>query len=238
MPQREFEGINEQIIVQDLLGEIQNNSLLNVISTAQTFESLTKKINAVDGNVIKVAQNCFEGEMGNNEETIVKKLATAGVFITDAQMPIQAIKGLNGSDIGMMVDMGITIAKIGYKITQGKMAVGKALEYIGDRAIADTAVVISTIAKVKIEYVAAGIGAAVGTVFGPVGMAIGSFVGHGVGKVTGAYIAPKIEQGIKKVAEVAKPIVKQVIQKTVEIAKKAGNTVKETAKKFWNWLTN
>ena len=238
MPERDFEGINEQIIVQDLLGEVQTNSLLTVISTAQTVESLTKKFNSVDGNVIEVAQNCFEGEMGNNEETLVKKLATAGVLIADAEMPIQALDGVNASEVAMMVDMGITIAKVGYKVSQGKMAVGKAIEYIADRAIADTALVVSTIAKLKIEYVAAGIGASVGTVFGPIGTVIGSFVGHGVGKVTGAYIAPKIEQGIKKVADVAKPRVAQVVQKTVEVAQKAGKAITEGAKKVGKAIAN
>lgn len=238
MPERDFEGINEAIIVQDLLSEVQTNSLLNVISTAQTVESLTKKINDVDGNVIEVAKQCFEGDMGNDEETLVKKLATAGVMIADAEMPIQALDGVNASEIAMMVDMGITIAKIGYKVSQGKMTVGNAIEYIADRAIADTAVVISAIAKLKIEYVAAGMGAAVGAVFGPVGMTIGGFVGHGVGKVTGAYIAPKIEQGIKKVAQAAKPMVKQVVQKTVEVAKQAGKTITEGAKKVGKAIAN
>lgn len=238
MPERDFEEINEAIIVQDLLSEVQTNSLLNVISTAQTVESLTKKINDVDGNVIEVAKQCFEGEMGNNEETLVKKLATAGVMIADAEMPIQALDGVNASEVAMIVDMGITLSKVGYKVSQGKMAVGKAIEYIADRAIADTAVVVSTIAKLKIEYVAAGMGTAVGTVFGPVGMAIGAFVGHGVGKVTGAYIAPKIEQGIKKVAQVAKPMVRQVVQKTVEVAKQAGKTITEGAKKVGKAIAN
>jgi hypothetical protein len=74
----------------------------------------------------------------------------------------------------------------------------------------------------------------VGTVFGPVGMMIGGFVGHGIGKVTGAYIAPKIRQGVQKLREVATPVIKNVVQKVQKTVEK----VKEGAKKLWNWLTN
>lgn len=229
MSERDFEGINEQAITQDLLGEVQSNSLLIILSTAKTFQSLNDNTD-FDSNVSEVAQNCFEGELGNNDELLVKKLATAGVIIVDAEFPIEALDGMKGAEIATIVDMGITIAKVGYKLSQGKMKAMEAVDYIYDRAIADTAVVISTIAKLKIEFVSATIGAAVGTVFGPVGIALGGFVGHGIGKVTGQYIAPKIQQGINKVAKVVKPMVKQVVQKTAEV-------VKETAKAVWNWLT-
>ncbi len=236
IPEREFEGINEQAITQDLLGEVQNNSLLTIVSTAQTIQSLTDKT-TFDGNVSKVAKNCFEGELGNKDEVLAKKLVTAGVMVADAEFPIEALDGMNGAETAMVVDMGITIAKVGYKVAQGKMAVTKAVEYVYDRAIADTAVVISTIAKINIEYISATMGATVGTVFGPVGTVVGGFVGHGIGKVTGQYIAPAIQQGVKKVAKVAKSMVKQVVQKTVEVAQKAGNAIKKGAKKVWNWLT-
>jgi hypothetical protein len=234
MAEREFEGINEQIIVQDLLGEVQNNSLLNIISTAQTIESLSNKTNDFDGNVSKVAQNCFEGELGNNEELLAKKLVTTAVLVADAEFPMEALDGVNASEVAMMVDMGITLSKVAYKVVQGEMSVSEGLEYIADRAIADIGIVIETVAKLKIEYVAAGIGAAVGTVFGPVGMMIGGFVGHGIGKVTGAYIAPKIRQGVQKLREVATPVIKNVVQKVQKTVEK----VKEGAKKLWNWLTN
>lgn len=236
MPERDFEGINEQAITQDLLGEVQNNSLLTIVSTAQTIQSLTDKT-TFDGNVSKTAQNCFEGELGNNDELLVKKLATAGVMIADAEFPIEALDGMNGQEIGMMVDMGITITKVGYKLSQGKIKPMEAVEYICDRAIADTALVISTIAKVKIKYVSATIGASVGTIFGPVGMFVGGVVGYGVGKVTGKFIAPAIQQGVKKVAKVVKPMVKQVVQKTVKVDQKTGKAIKKGAKAAWNWLT-
>lgn len=123
MAEREFEGINEQIIVQDLLGEVQNNSLLNIISTAQTIESLSNKTNDFDGNVSKVAQNCFEGELGNNEELLAKKLVTTAVLVADAEFPMEALDGVNASEVAMMVDMGITLSKVAYKVVQGEMSV-------------------------------------------------------------------------------------------------------------------
>lgn len=105
MPEREFAGINEQIAVQELLGEVQNNSLLTTISCAQQIESVVNHFNTNNENVSKVAKNCFEGELGN-----------IGSVFGPVGMAIGAVGGavvgrLAGNKIAQGIKTGIT--KIG-----------------------------------------------------------------------------------------------------------------------------
>lgn len=157
---------------------------------------------------------------------IIKKLVTAGVLITEAEFPMEALAGIDPTimptAIATMVDTGITLTKVAYKVATGEMSVNEGLEYIKDRAIADIGIVVETALKLKIEAV---------------GAAIGGTVGALVGRVSGKYIAPKVTQGIQKLTQVATPIIKNVVQKTVEVAQKTGTAIKEGAKKLWNWLT-
>lgn len=164
MPAREFTGINEQIAVQELLGEVQNNSLLTTISCAQQIESVVEHFNTNNENVSEVAKNCFEGELGNDSELVAKKLVTCGVIVADNEFPIEALDGMDAPQIATVVDMGVTVAKEGYKLAQGKMQLTKAMEYIYDRAVADIEVVTKTVVQLKSQLMGTQIGAMIGSI--------------------------------------------------------------------------
>jgi hypothetical protein len=234
MPEREFTGINEQIAVQALLGEVQNNSLLTAISCGQQIESLVDHFNTNDENVSELAKNCFEGELGNNSELVAKKLVTCGVIVADNEFPIEALDGMDAPQIGILVDMGVTLAKVGYKLAQGKMQLTKAMEYIYDRSVAAIGVVTEKVVQLQSQFMGTQVGTIIGSVFGPVGTMIGAIGGAVVGRLAGSKIAQGIKTGIVKIGQFAK----ESVVKVVDTIKEVGKEVKKAAKKVKEFFTN
>jgi hypothetical protein len=230
--------INEQIAVQELLGEVQNNSLLTAISCGQQIESLVNNFNTSDENVSEVAKNCFEGELGNDSELMAKKLATCGVIVADNEIPIEALDGMDAPQIAVVVDMGVTIAKVGYKLAQGKMQLTKAVEYIYDRSVAAIGVVTETVLKLQSQLVGTRVGAVIGSVLGPVETMVGAMGGAIVGRLAGNKIAQGIKTGIVKIGKFAKESVVKAVNKAKEAAQKVGKEVTKAATKVKEFLGN
>ncbi len=231
MDEISFEGTNQQVATGELLKELENNSLLSTISLAQQFNSLTNNFNPNNSNPIEIVKGYFEGELDNDDGTLTK-LSTLGVLVAKEEGHLEILEDANPTAIAVMVDMGLFMAKVSCKLAQGKLKVGKALEYISDRAISDTGVLFEKVAKVKSQLVGTQIGVAVGTAFGPVGTVIGATVGSVAGKLAGNKISQGIRSGTKKVANFAKKAVK----KTVEVATKVANKVSNSIKSGWKKL--
>lgn len=222
------EAINEQEVISETLGSIQNNSLLTVVSVGQQIESLAKNLGSDNDNGLNVAQKYFESDLENDDLTL-KKLVTCGVIVANEEFHIEALDGVDGAEIAVMVDMGLTIAKVGYFLSQGKIKTTKALNHIYDRTIAGSCALVEKVFKAKGMVVGATIGGAIGTVFGPVGTAIGGTVGAIAGKYAGKFVSKFVTDGVKNLAKKArKPIVENV-KKAFEEAKKVG---KEAKKQF------
>jgi uncharacterized protein YcfJ len=227
------EPTNEQAVFSKTISSIQNNSLLNTVSIVQQAESLVKNVGSGNDNSISIAKQYFEDDF-DNDDLVIKKLVTSGFIVAKEEFHIEALHDIDATGIAVMVDMGMTLAKVGYKVAQGKMKVAKAIDYIADRAIADTGVVIQHIAKVKSTLAGAKVGAVVGSIFSPIGAAVGAVVGATVGKLAGNRIAQEVKTGIKKVANVAKNKVKEVVEKTVKAAENTAKAVTNGVKKLWN----
>jgi hypothetical protein len=238
---KKAETTNQQDLSRELLGDIQNNSLLTIISTTRELDSFSQKLNFTsDKNVLSIVTNFFEGELGDADESLITKLVTFGVMVADVEVPIEGLHDIDPTGIAVMVDTGLILTKVGYKLSQGKVSVQRAMEFIYERAISDTGVLLSAVLKAKIfigtTHIGAKIGAVVGTVAGPVGSVIGGSVGAVVGKMAGKKISQDIKSGVKRIYEVSQYDVSKVIQKTIEFGKQVGQKIQEGTKKAVNFI--
>jgi hypothetical protein len=235
---KKAETTNQQDSSRELLGDIQNNSLLTIISTGQQLDSVTQKLNFTpDKDVLSIVTNFFKGELGDADESLVTKLVTFGVMVADVEVPIQGIHDIDPTGIAVMVDTGLTLTKVGYKLSQGEISVQRAMEYMYERAISDTGAILGAIWKAKTLTAATIIGGTIGSALaGPFGSVVGGSVGAVVGKMAGKKISEGIKAGVKQINKVSKNKVSKVIEKTIEVAKQAGQKIKEGTKKVANFI--
>ncbi len=239
IPAKEITGVYEETeAVQGLLGTVQNNSLLTTISCVQQIDSVVENLDTNNQNVSQVAQDCFEGELGNNSELVAKKLVTCGVIVANNEVPIQALDGMNTPEIAIAVDMGITIAKVAYKLAQGKMQVNKAMDYIYDHSVAAIGAVTQTVVQLETQLMGTQIGAILGSVFGPLGTLLGGIAGGVVGRLAGNPIAQSIKKGVVKIGQFAKESVIKVVEKVKQVGQKIGEEVTQVANKVKKVVTN
>lgn len=233
--------INEQEVISETLGSIQNNSLLTVVSVGQQIESLAKNLGSDNDNGLNVAQKYFESDL-DNEDLTLKKLATCGVIVANEEFHIEALDDIDGAEIAVMVDMGLTIAKVGYLLSQGKIKVANALNHIYDRTIAGGCVIVEKAFKAKGTVVGAAIFGTIGTVFGPVGTVIGGTVGAIVGKNAGKLVSNFVTDGVKNLAKKTKKSIVKFANKAIEqgekVVKKIGKQAKEIKKKVEKFFDN
>ncbi|KAB0241429.1 glycine zipper family protein [Microcystis aeruginosa EAWAG127a] len=235
IPEREFLGIHEQAMTQELLDEIQNNSLMSLISTEQTIESLSNKINIINPDPLKIINNFFEGDLGDTDESLVTKLVTSSIIIANAELNIPELHDIDPVGIAVMVDFGLTFTKVSYKLGQGKITMAKAMDYLYDRSVADTAIVLGNLTKIKTKYITTAVGAAIGSAIYPVvGTVIGGTVGAIVGEIAGEKIKQGVRTGVKKIGAVAKKEVPKVVERAFEKVKQEGTKLLEGAKKVFN----
>lgn len=199
-----------QEVCSRALGSIQNNSLINIVSVGQQVESLVKNFGFDSENSINIAQKYFEDDF-SNEDLKLKKLITCGLVVASEESHIDALDGVDGAEIAVMVDMGLTIAKVGCMLSQGKIKANEALKHIYDRSIAGGCALVKRAFEAKGMIAGATIGGTIGTVFGPIGTAVGGTVGAVAGKYAGNYISKPVTNGIKRLAKRAKaPLMKAV----------------------------
>ncbi len=224
--------------VQNLLGEVQNNSLLTTLSCVQQMESIVEHLNTHNQKVSEVAKDCFEGELGNDSELVAKKLVTCGVIVANNEVPIEALDGMDAPQIAIAVDMGVTIAKVAYKLAQGKMQVNKAMDYIYDHCVAAIGIVTQSVVQLQTQLMGTQIGAILGSVFGPLGTLLGGITGGFVGRLAGNKIAQGIKKGVVKIGQFAKESVIKVVDKVKQVGQKIGEEVTQVANKLKNVVTN
>lgn len=233
IPEREFLGIHEQAMTQELLDEIQNNSLMSLISTEQTIESLSNKINIINPDPLEIINNFFEGDLGDTDESLVTKLVTSSIIIANAELNIPELHDIDPVGIAAMVDFGLTFTKVSYKLGQGKITMARAMDYLYDRSIADIGIVIGNLAKIKTKYITTFVGATIGSfIFPVVGTVIGGTVGAIVGEIAGEKIKKGVRTGAKKIGSVAKKEVPKVVERAFEKVKQIGTQLQERGKKL------
>lgn len=234
----EFEGINNpRVMEQQVLDDIQNNSMLSSISMAQQFDMLSDPLNLDYFNnfsFLDVAENYLNQYLGPLDNTF-KQLVTLGTVVAKEEGHLGILEEVDIAEIAAMIDMGLTLPQIGYKLGKGEITLIEAVEDLYDREVAATCTLVSLNTKAVSWLSGTSIGATVGTVFGPIGTAVGGMLGSVTGKIAGKKIAPTITTGIKKVANFGKKAVTKTVKKAWAGAKSFGRAFSKSKLNPLNW---
>lgn len=235
----EVEGINKPRVLKQVLDDIQNNTMLSSISIAQQFDTLSDHWNPDDYDDYSFSVNTYFNQdldnLGNNLDNNLTKLVTLGTIVAKEEGHLDLLEGVDSAEIAVMVDRGLTLNKIGYKLGKGEMSVIKAVEHLYDRAVAAICTLVSLKAKTVGSLLGKSIGAALGTEFGPIGTKVGGMVGSFIGKIAGNTIGQTIATGIKKVANFGKEAVTKTVTKAWAGAKAVGRGFAKSKLNPLNW---
>lgn len=222
-----YSDINKNSIITDFHEEIKNNTLLGAIVFEKgnvKFEESHKEIKAV--------KDYFNAKLDAPiDKNFKKAISTAAVIAQENNILPKQLKDKSPDEIAMIVDKGVTAAKVAYKLGNGELSPLDAVEYTIDRNVA---VLNSAITKTctKVGGVVGGkVGAVIGSIFGPAGTVAGAAIGTVVGKVGGYIVGKVICEGTKKVANV----VKSVCSSAWEGIKSVASSAWEGVKSFFGW---
>ncbi|NEO63584.1 MAG: hypothetical protein F6J98_25380 [Moorea sp. SIO4G2] len=234
----EIEGINQpRVMEQQVLDDLQNNSMLSSISMAQQFDMLSDPLTLDYFNnfsFLDVAENYLNQYLGPLDNTF-KQLVTLGTVVAKEEGHLGILEEVDIAEIAAMIDMGLTLPQIGYKLGKGEITLIEAVEDLYDREVAATCTLVSLNTKAVGWLSGTSIGATVGTVFGPIGTAVGGMLGSVTGKIAGKNIGQPIATGIKKVANFGKKAVTKTVKKAWAGAKSFGRAFTKSKLNPLNW---
>lgn len=218
-----FEDLNKTAVVNNLQEEIKNNTLLGAL----VFEDGGVKIDE-NHKEIKAVKDYFETKLDSpTDKTFKKAVSTATVIAQKNDLLPGTFKDKTPAEIAMVVDRGVTAAKLAYKLGKGEMAPIDVVEYTIDRNTAAlNSAIVTTCTKVG-GAVGEKVGAFIGSVFGPAGTVVGGAIGKVVGKVAGYLVGKFITEGMKKAANA----VKSFASKAWEVVKSAASALNP-----FNWF--
>ncbi|MBX2976242.1 MAG: hypothetical protein KF721_08910 [Ignavibacteriaceae bacterium] len=223
----EYDDLNKTAIVNDFQEEIKNNTLLGAI----VFEKGSIKLNETHKE-IQAVKDYFNAQLDSPRDQAFKKaISTATVIAQENDLLPKQLKDKSPDEISMIVDKGVTAAKIAYKLGNGELSPLDAVEYTIDRNVA---VLNSAITKTCTRVggtVGGKVGAAIGSIFGPAGTVAGAAIGTVVGKVGGFIVGKVIGEGVKKVASA----VKSAFSSAWEGVKSIASSAWEGVKSFFGW---
>jgi len=222
-----FEGINKVATVKNFQNEIKNNTLLGAI----TFEKSGLKFNK-EHKEIKAVKDYFKEKLDSPKDREFKKNVTTATIITKEKGLFKPLNKKTPEEISVIVDKGVTAAKVAYKVGKGELSPIDAVEYTIDRnvAILNSTIVIYT--TIKGAAIGASVGAAIGSIFGPAGTIAGAAIGTVVGKVGGYVVGKVIGEGTRKVATA----VKSVAKKCWKGVKSAAGRLLSKIKSVFRWF--
>lgn len=218
-----YDDLNKTALINNFQEEIKNNTLLSTI----LFEKGSIKIDGTHKE-IKAVRDYFEEKLDSPTDKDFKKAISTATVIAQANDLLPKLLGdKSPEEIAMIVDKGVTAAKVAYKLGKGELSPLDAVEYTIDRNVA---VLNSAITKTctRVGGVIGGkVGAAIGSVFGPAGTIAGAAIGTVVGKVGGYIVGKFICEGVKKVASAVK-----------SACSAAWEGVKSVASSVWSGITS
>jgi hypothetical protein len=111
--------------------------------------------------------------------------------------------------------LGASTVKAGWKVTQGELRPGDAVQWVGDRAVAAAAALVHRAALDHTEQVGAAIGLAIG---GYVGMApLGAMVGAAIGRSVREFVAEGVAAAVETIGRALVPVVKEFVEVGKEV---------------------
>ncbi|WP_409305733.1 hypothetical protein [Peribacillus sp. SCS-155] len=199
----QYEDLNKKAIIEDFLTDIKNNTLLSIVSFDKEKGVAFNK----NHKELKILQDYFNERMDSPLDINVKKVATTGVLIANKKGYIPFLKDKSIDEMAMIVDRGLTSAKIAYKIAKGEIDPINAVDYMIDRTTSTVKTAVTKVCRKAGGAIGSKVGGFVGSVFGPAGTVIGSKVGRIVGEVAGQAVGNCISKGIEKISTKAKEFV-------------------------------
>ncbi|MCF8305494.1 MAG: hypothetical protein K9I71_08635 [Ignavibacteriales bacterium] len=222
-----YEDLNKTAIINNFQEEIKNNTLLGAI----VFEKGSVKIDDTHKE-IQAVKDYFNAKLDSPTDNAFKKaVSTATVIAQEKDLLPKQLKDKTPDEIAMIVDKGVTAAKVAYKLGNGELSPLDAVEYTIDRNVAVLNSAITRTCTRVGGAVGGKVGAAIGSIFGPAGTVAGAAIGTVVGKVGGYVVGKVIGEGVKKVANA----VKSVCSAAWEGVKSVASSAWEGVKSFFSW---
>jgi len=202
-----YEDLNKKVIIDDFSRQLKDNTVLGaIINEDGKFEINTKH------KEIKAVKEYFEAKLDSDYDKQFKTAVSVATEIAkNRDLLPPSLKDKTPEEISMIVDKGVTSAKVAFKLANGELNAMDAVEYTIDR---NTAILNSAIVTATTKYggVAGGkVGGFIGSIFGPAGTIAGTAIGTVVGKFAGNFVGGLINKGVKKIASVAKSVASSVI---------------------------
>ncbi len=221
LPNDKYENLNKKVIIDDFSRQLKDNTVLGaIINEDGKFEIDTKH------KEIKAVKEYFEAKLDSDYDKQFKTAVSVATEIAkNKDLLPPSLKDKAPEEISMIVDKGVTSAKVAYKLANGELNAMDAVEYTIDR---NTAILNSAIVTATTKYggVAGGkVGGFIGSIFGSAGTIAGTAIGTVVGKFAGAKVGEFINTGVKKIASVAKSVASSVVSGVKSVAKSVGNAI-------------
>lgn len=204
----EYDDLNKTAIVNDFQEEIKNNTLLGAVVLGNGKIRIDNK-----HKEIKAVKEYFEAKLDSPQDKIFKKAVSTATVIgqKNGLFPNQ-ITDKTPDEIAMIVDKGVTAAKVTYKLGNGEISPLDAVEYTIDRNVAVLNSAITTTCTRVGGVVGGKVGGVIGSVFGPAGTFAGIAIGTVVGKAGGYLVGKVIGEGVKKFASTVRSFAKSTIK--------------------------
>ncbi len=221
LPNTKYEDLNKKVIIDDFNRQLKDNTVLGaIINEDGKFEIDTKH------KEIKAVKEYFEAKLDSDYDKEFKTAVSVATEIAkDKDLLPPSLKDKTPEEISMIVDKGVTSAKVAYKLANGELNAMDAIEYTIDR---NTAILNSAIVTATTKYggaIGGKVGGFIGSIFGPAGTVTGTAIGTVVGKFAGNKIGGLINKGVKKVASVAKSVASSVVSGVKSVVSSVGNAV-------------
>jgi hypothetical protein len=216
-----YDNLNKTAIVNDFQEEIKNNTLLGAV----VFENGKVRIDDKHKE-IKAVKDYFEAKLDSPQDSTFKKAVSTATVIGQKKgiLPKQ-IASKTPDEVAMIVDKGVTAAKVAYKLGNGELSPLDAVEYTIDRNVAVLNSAITTTCTRAGGVVGGKVGGVIGSIFGPAGTVAGAAIGTVVGKIGGYIVGEVIGEGVKKVASAVKSVAKSAWEGVKSVVSSAWDTV-------------
>ena len=183
LPNSKYEDLNKKVIIDDFSRQLKDNTVLGaIINEDGKFEIDTKY------KEIKAVKEYFEAKLDSDYDKQFKTAVSVATEIAkNKNLLPPSLREKTPEEISMIVDKGVTSAKVAYKLATGELNAMDAVEYTIDR---NTAILNSAIVTATTKYggIAGGkVGGFIGSIFGLAGTVSGTAIGTVVGKFAGRW---------------------------------------------------
>ena len=216
--------VNAVAVIQGVDKDIQTNSILNAItqSGVQALPIFKEQFE------IPTIKQYFESKLDSPDDKNIKKVVAFAAEMAKKK-GFKPLLGKAPAEIAMIVDRGVSTAKLAYKVANREVSAVDAADYMIDRTASTVNVaVIKTCQKVGLN-VGAAIGGTLGSIFGPTGTVVGTTVGRVVGYVAGTVVGTVITKGVEIISDAAKSVVRSACSGISSVSRSAVNFISS----FW-----